>query len=143
MNIATADLIARRTLARYQMAIDAMSSPMLAEVFAEDAVLYRRGEPMAGRQAVLDFYEAFFPVVGHMRHFITGTFAEPDGDDVTAHSVFTYVHVRSDVCALGWGDYRHRIRPTSDTDGVIIEKHIEVHHAQEVPLEVAEALRPH
>ena len=142
MNRADADLIARRTLAHYQQAIDSMSRQKLAALFAEDAVLHRANAPIEGREAILEFYKPFFPVVGHMRHFLSSILAEPDGDLVRSECIFWYIHVRADEVVLGWGDYRHTIRPTGDGDGEIIEKHITVHHSQAVPMEVADALRP-
>lgn len=142
MNRAEADLIARRTLARYQQAIDAMSREKLAALFAEDAVLHRLDAPIEGRDAIIGFYEGFFPVVGHMRHFLSSILAEPDGDLVRSECIFWYIHVRSDQVVLGWGDYAHTIRPTGNGDGEIIEKRIKVHHSQPVPMEVADALRP-
>jgi len=142
MNRMEADLIARRTISRYQKAIDAMSAQRLAEVFADDAVLYRGGKPVEGVEAILAFYQAFFPVVGHMRHYMTSTLAEPQGELVRADTEFSYIHVRSLEVLLGWGEYIHVIKPTADFDGVITEKHIKVHHVESVQLAVADALRP-
>lgn len=142
MDRAEADLVARRTVARYADAIDHKDPVAIVAVFAEDAELRRAGTVTSGRDAIVAFYTGFFPTVGHMRHFMSNTLAEPDGDLIRSGSRFSYLQVVDEGVRFGWGDYADVIRPTSDHDGVFVEKQISVHHAQIVPMDVAAALLP-
>lgn len=142
MNRIEADVVARRTVARYAEAIDHKDVEAVAAVFAEDSELLRLGEVTTGRDEIAAFYGGFFPTVGHMRHFLTNTLAEPDGDVVRATSRFSFLQVLDDGTRFGWGDYVDIIRPTADHDGVFVSKQITVHHAQVVPLDVAASLLP-
>lgn len=142
MNRAEADLIARRTIARYRAGVDGKDREALAAVFADDAVLHRAGGSIEGKEAILGFYSDYFPTVGHARHFIGTTLTEPDGDRIVASSVFSFLHVLADGVRFGWGDYDHVIVPTGDDDGEIVEKTITVHATQVVPMAVAARLLP-
>ena len=142
MNHAEADLVARRTVARYARAIDTKDYGAIAAVFAEDGVLHRAGETTTGRDAIDGFYREFLPTVGHMRHFMTNTLAEPDGDVIRVHSLFSYIQVLDGGVRFGWGDYDDVIWPTGDDDGVFVDKTIAVHHAQVVPMDVDPSLLP-
>jgi|TARA_B110000263_G_scaffold241407_1_gene245629 nuclear transport factor 2 (NTF2) superfamily protein len=142
MNRAEADLVARRTVARYADAIDHKDLDAIAAIFAEDAELRRVGTVTTGRDAIAAFYGGFLPTVGHMRHFMTNTIAEPDGDLIRVGSRFSYLQVLDEGVRFGWGDYTDVIRPTFDEDGVFVEKEITVHHSQILPVEVGVALLP-
>jgi len=142
MNRAQADLVARRTVARYADAIDHKVLDDIAAIFAVDGELRRAGTVTTGRAAIAAFYGDFLPTVGHMRHHMTNTIAEPDGELIRAGSRFTYVQVVEDGVRFGWGDYADIIEPTGDDDGVFVSKEITVHHAQVVPMEVGVHLLP-
>ena len=142
MDRVEADLVARRTVARYADAIDHKDLDAIAAVFAEDGELRRVGTVTTGRAAIAGFYGEFLPTVGHMRHFMTNTVAEPDGDLIRAGSRFFYVQVLDEGVRFGWGDYTDVIRPTFDHDGVFVEKEIAVHHSQVVPIDVGAGLLP-
>lgn len=142
MNRAEADLVARRTVARYAAAIDAKDFAAIAAVFAEDGELRRVGTVTNGRDAIAGFYEEFLPTVGHMRHFMTNTLAEPDGELIRVHSLFSYLQVLDEGVRFGWGEYDDLILPTGDFDGVFVEKEITVDHAEVVPLVVDARLLP-
>jgi hypothetical protein len=142
MNRAEADLVARRTVARYADAIDRKDLEAIAAIFAEDGQLRRVGAVTVGRDAIAAFYGDFLPTVGHMRHFMTNTIAEPEDDLIRASSRFSYLQVVDEGVRFGWGDYADLIRPTPNFDGVFVSKEITVHHAMVVPIEVGERLLP-
>ncbi len=142
MDTARADLVTRRTVARYARAIDQKDVDAVEAVFSVDAELRRAGVITTGREAVADFYRNVLPTFGHMRHLITNTMAEPDGELIRAHSYFSYVQVIDDGVRFGWGDYNDVVRPVSENDGVFVEKEIVVHHSLVVPMSVAESMLP-
>jgi hypothetical protein len=142
MDLAEADLVARRAVARYARAIDNKDFDAIAAVFAEDGALHRVGESTRGRAAIDEFYRTFLPTVGHMRHFMTNTSAEPDGAMIRVHSLFSFVQVLDEGVRFGWGDYDDVIRPQGDHEGVFVDKTIRVHHAQVVPIDVDPSLLP-
>ena len=142
MNHAEADLIARRMVARYAAAIDRKSYDSIAALFAEEGELRRSAATLNGRAAIDAFYRDILPTVGHMRHFMSNTIAEPDGDVIRVHSLFSYLQVVDEGVRFGWGDYNDVIRPTSDDNGLFLEKEIIVHHSEVAPLDVSSALLP-
>lgn len=142
MDHATADLIARRTVARYARAIDSKDYDAIAAVFTDDAELHRVGATTVGRADISAFYREFLPTVGHMRHFMTNTVAEPEGPVIRVHSLFWYVQVLDEGTRFGWGDYRDIIRPTGEADGQFVDKTITVTHAEVVRLDVDPTLLP-
>lgn len=142
MDHPTADLIARRTVARYARAIDSKDFDAIAAIFTEDAQLHRVGTTTVGRSDIATFYRQFLPAVGHMRHFMTNTMAEPDGPLIRVHSLFSYVQVLDEGTRFGWGDYHDVIRPTGEADGEFVDKTIAVVHAEVVPLDVDPTLLP-
>lgn len=130
MNRAEADLIARRTIARYASAIDHKDFVAVASVFSEDSELRRVGTVTEGREAITAFYSSHLPTIGHMRHHMTNILAEPEGNLVVSQCLFSYVQVLDEGVRFGWGDYNDVIRPTTDSDGVFVEKEITVRHSQ-------------
>ena len=96
MDRVEADLVARRTVARYAEAIDHKDLEAIAAIFGENGELRRAGTVTTGRDAIVAFYGGFLPTVGHMRHFMTNTIAEPDGDLIRVGSRFSYLQVLAD-----------------------------------------------
>jgi hypothetical protein len=135
MNRAEADLIARRTIARYAAAIDHKDFDAVAAVFSEDSELRRSGIVTEGREAITAFFSGHLPTIGHMRHHMTNILAEPDGNLIVTQCLFSYVQVLDEGVRFGWGNYDDVIRPTTDSDGVFVEKEITIHHSQVFSLE--------
>ena len=91
MNRAEADLIARRTIARYAAAIDHKDFDAVAAIFSEDSELRRVGIVTEGRDAIARFYSEHLPTVGQMRHHMTNILAEPEGNLIVVIKSFDKV----------------------------------------------------
>ena len=109
----------RYTLARYNQSGDRGRIGELLECFAEDGVMHLLDEqPIQGRAAiearlmqVVDA-SAAVPEGAFVRHNVSNTLIEFDGDDEA--TVSSYYFVVTEVGPDPWGTYRDRLRRFGD-----------------------------
>lgn len=107
----------RRTLSRYAVGVDDKKPEILAEIFADDAVLKVPAwdVDLAGKQAVLAFFEEYWSRFDTPRRYYANEDFVVDGDTATA---FMYWHVTQESGGesyLGWGTYDWGFRRAGDT----------------------------
>jgi ketosteroid isomerase-like protein len=108
----------RATVARYCRVIDETRDVAeLRELLTPDAVLRNPGmEPREGRDAVLDYYAAYFASgVGMSRHHPVNQAVTVEGRGRARHSAyFLLLLARQDESLVGWGNYDDTLERGAD-----------------------------
>ena len=117
---------AREASWRYAVAVDTPDLGLLAQVFAEDAVLTTRKGPRQGRDEIVAYYATALADPVARKHFMvnqTVTWIEPGVADMESYFIYTYAG--EDTSILGWGTYHDRVR-VIDGVGYIAQKRIAI-----------------
>jgi ketosteroid isomerase-like protein len=117
---------ARAATWRYATAVDTVDFDLLAQCFAEDAVLTTRRGPRNGRTEVLDYYRASLTDPVARKHLLCNQKVTVTGPgEAEVDSYFAYTYAGDDTSIIGWGRYVDTVRVV-DGVGLLTSKRISI-----------------
>jgi hypothetical protein len=117
---------ARAATWRYATAVDTVDLDLLAECFAEDAVLTTRRGSRHGRAEILDYYRASLADPVARKHLLCNQAVTVTGPgEAEVDSYFAYTYAGDDTAIIGWGRYVDTVRVV-DGVGVLTSKRISI-----------------